>query len=304
MQEISSEFLCSVFEDPILSQNIESVNLTGGELTLRSDVADIVKGLQERCPKLKTITLNSNGFLTDRLEKLILDIRSLNDGFDLYCYLSIDGMESTHDLVRGVKGSYSRVWNSINMLKRLQHDHRFSFSINFTINTLNYLELDNVYENLKKHDIKIDFTYGMRSSMYFQNNELDAIIEEDSQKIRDHVASFLEKIRNDGYLTNSLSYYKNFIQMLGGGIRKVGCIFSNEGFFLHPTGDVYRCWIYDKKIGNVYDQSFSDIWKSELARENAEEIPQRCKTCYNNCYAQFKRLDSIKGMFFRGAHAK
>lgn len=151
-KDMEMDHLLNVFDDPLLAQNIESINLTGGELTLRKDVYDIIKGLLERCHKLRTVTINSNGFLPERLKRLVSNILDLKQyyQFDLYCYLSIDGMSDTHDLVRGVNGSYSKVWDSLNILKSLKKEHDFRFSVNFTINRVNYKELYEVYNNLKK----------------------------------------------------------------------------------------------------------------------------------------------------------
>ncbi len=293
---ISLELFEKIFKDPMLSQHLESINLTGGEPTLRKDLLDIAKLALENCKNLKGITFNTNGMNTNLVVNSIIGLCNLmaTKPFSLQCFLSLDGEQDIHDEVRGVKGAYKDLLNTLEHLDQLKKDYHFNFSLNFTINRHNTRSMEKVYDFCKDNEYKIDYTYSMPSSIYFDNEEqMEAIID---KSYENKVAEFLSSKLMDGQLGNSRSYYRNLIQMLKGGKRKIGCIFQEEGFFLNANGDCYKCWAVDNKIGNIQTDTFSDVWKQANLVENITIVKDKCLDCYNNCYAKYKQIDSIKTM--------
>lgn len=296
--ETALEDLLALFKEPLVADNLQSVNLTGGEPTLREDLVAIAEGILSNCTKLDSITLNSNGLIPERLGNAVEELCRLQKeirDYSLLCYLSVDGLGDMHDKVRGVPGSFEKVMESIDLLGKLSRSSKFSFSINFTINRLNYLEMDKVYAFIVGKGLKIDFTYSMKSSIYFSNDDTERY-KANEESARDYICAFLRGMLGSSNFTFSPSYYRNLIKILHGETRKVGCIFTNEGFFLDPSGDVYRCWAFDMKLGNIREQNFSQIWHGEKAIESGAQIKEQCQNCYNNCYSQYKRIDSIRNI--------
>ena len=117
-----------------------------------------------------------------------------------------------------------------------------------------------------------------------------------TQEEKDYVGSTLTRYMSEGHLTYSRAYYLNLIKMIAGGERRIGCIFTDEGLFIHPSGRVYRCWAYDKLLGNIKKNTISDIWKINCTVEQLENIKNKCRNCYNNCYINYKRIDSIRNL--------
>lgn len=60
--DISLIEIKKVFSDEVICENLESVNLTGGEPLLRKDLLQIIRTIIYYCKKLKVITLNTNGY--------------------------------------------------------------------------------------------------------------------------------------------------------------------------------------------------------------------------------------------------
>ena len=50
-----------------LFRSIEYVGITGGEPTLRRDMVDLVRIMSDNMPRLRKMTLNTNGFVTERV---------------------------------------------------------------------------------------------------------------------------------------------------------------------------------------------------------------------------------------------
>ena len=96
-KEMSISEIIGYLKDPILSDLVE-VDLTGGEPYLREDIADLVlaiAGLKEEgvLPRLRTIIIPSNGFLTDVIvEKVSAILDGINGkGVDFVSVFSLDG---------------------------------------------------------------------------------------------------------------------------------------------------------------------------------------------------------------------
>ena len=91
---------------------ITFLNLTGGEPLLRHDLPYIIARAREL--KFEKIQLSTNAILLTR-EKA----QSLFDCGLTTITVSVDGTEDTHDVIRGVKGSYERCIGALKMLTAL-----------------------------------------------------------------------------------------------------------------------------------------------------------------------------------------
>ena len=63
----------------------------------------------------------------------------------------------------------------------------------------------------------------------------------------------------------------NYIQ---GKKRELPCEMGRDGFFLDPYGDILACNGMNVKqpMGNLYTQTWDDIWKSEQAQKVRETV--------------------------------
>lgn len=97
--------------DELATLGARRVTLSGGELLLRDDWHLIAERLIRRGVRVGIIT---NGFLIGRHIERIRELRRLE-----VIGISIDGTRETHDAIRGVPGSWDRVVEAFDELKRL-----------------------------------------------------------------------------------------------------------------------------------------------------------------------------------------
>ena len=285
-KELSIDDYNKIFSQPILCENISSVNITGGEPFLRKDLLEITNTLLSCCKVLDSVVVNSNGFLTEEICKYFLQLKDQLDSFrriKLFLFLSLDGIGQLHDEIRGVSGAFGLVERTLLKLRDYSH---VDVILNTTVTKYNYTQLEDILCFAEEMNCKIDFTYAMSSEIYFNNVQT---LETADGFVRGEFISFLKQNLKNGTLYNSPSYYRNLIHMLSGKKRKVGCVFSNQGFFLKPDGSVYRCWPIEEVIGNIHTMSFMDIWNNMQPFDQ-----QRCDNCYNNCYYLYKRSNAIQ----------
>jgi MoaA/NifB/PqqE/SkfB family radical SAM enzyme len=132
-------------EKAILKQIHDSgvcgIAFEGGEPLLRTDLANILAF--SRSLPLQT-SLVTNGTL---LESRIDEIASYINGA---IYVSLDGLEKTHDTIRGVNGCFKKAIKGI-----IASKEKVSVTINTTIMTENLHEIEDMVNLAKELDVGI-----------------------------------------------------------------------------------------------------------------------------------------------------
>ena len=113
------------------------------------------------------------------------------------------------------------------------------------------------------------------------NNEIGKLIKiRDSQKqgLRDFDKGFLKISGARGYLEGLMPYFKNMK-------NKTSCFAGNISTYITAEADVLPCYQIRKPIGNLYDNSFSDIWNSKKYNQLRKEFFRRdCENCWWICH--------------------
>jgi len=301
-----------VFSDDLLRSSLESVNLTGGEPTLRDDLAQIAEVIANNCPNLREISLNTNGFLTERLVAVAKEILAiLGKSRKLNIYISLDGIGRIHDQVRGVKNAFGRVDKSLKFLKKLEFSYpNLHVGLNCTISKFNIKELSLVKKYGDKNDLGIGYTFAQRSDMYINSEGIMSSFRLDSKDETNEAVSFLETlIKNPHQIDISKAYYKGLARQIRGAERTLPCIFQTSGFFMEPNGNISPCGVSRSLIwGNVREKSFSTLW-GERTEADIEKILNVCKKCETNCYIDWNdevrpRVDRRKAISILYARCK
>ena len=288
-QELTLEHYNKIFMDEIIKNNVESVNITGGEPTLRKELLRIIDIIVDNCEKLKSITINTNGFIPYSYKKVLDYIIQKDSNIEFYFYFSLDGVLEHHDKIRGVKGFFERLEKTLDVFEEYKEKCDVSVGFNFTITPYSCDNMIEANEYAKKRGLTIDYTLSMPSETYFDNadnNDLWSYSNEQKIKIKNNLLSFLK----ENTLSYNRAYYRNLIKMIDGGTRRIGCIFKENGMFITAEGNVYKCWSDSQKLGNVKEETVSNMW------ENSFNKKVTGSNGYNNCYVNYTRNNSIKGL--------
>lgn len=292
--EISTNKIREVFTNDLFSQ-VEDVSLHGGEPTLRKDLAEICKIIQDNCPKLKRMWISTNGFGAKRIEKRIkkiLNIMNFNNIDPLEINVSIDGLEETHDKIRGIKGGFKQSIKTIQILTELAKEHPIKISMGTVIQPLNLYQVDEVEKLALNLGVPVHFQPLMFDEFFNINNDSDLRF---SKKDLKEFNKLIESKLSNGFSTTNFYWY-DLLSMLNGAQRKSPCAFDRYVFSLYPTGEVLPCsredWIV---FGNVYDQSVDSIWYSRNSKEIRKRMRKEvCPTCTFYCGVEF----SLQKEFF------
>lgn len=139
---------------------ISQINVTGGEPTLRHDLASILI-LASQEANVDAATVFSNGILQDRLieaaEQTISECR-----IQLSFQVSIDGMKALHNTIRGNKDAFQKTISTMKGLLELKQRHPQRVArmiVCTTISKANLHKLTSVIECVREKGFSHSFTF-------------------------------------------------------------------------------------------------------------------------------------------------
>ena len=275
-------------------QNLEGIGFTGGEPFLRRDFVDVVGLFIQRNPDaLISIATNglSPGLIVRRTKEIMERYRPRLLGLSI----SLDGLDSQHDRMRGVKGAYERVLQTV---KTVQGEMDINLGFDFTITPWNYQELWSAYELSKALGVKFIAVFGHHSDFYYANTHVafewnDSLHEavhwvREVARDRGATETLADKLTNPYacFMSKAAEYESTRKPMFR-------CYSGTHSLFLDPYGEVYPCIIRDEKLGNVRTEPFDELWLSSKAAQIRSKIEeQRCQ-CWVGCETVPSLLRSI-----------
>ncbi|MDR2699401.1 MAG: radical SAM protein [Nitrososphaerota archaeon] len=248
-----------------------SVSLTGGEPTLRVDLAEICNHVAKN-----KIYLNTNGLMPQRIKEVIEKV-----GSDLVSVtVSLDGIKDLHDQIRGVN-CFDAAVKTINLCQDASVDVTVLTTISRFNTTnissfMNYLKTEGLFT--QRGDVVFNIARGVKhvfnfdTSIGFYHNPRDdtAVLTLSELQI---VYSQIKP-----YMTNqNRVVWEYSIKMLSEHKKLVTCYAGNMDIVLHANGDVTACE-YSKPFANIKDYNFNilTLWNSK----NADTTRNKLSSCY------------------------
>lgn len=96
--------------------------ISGGEPFLRKDLTNIIKAFSQYCD-VRVVDFPTNGFNPELIFSQTHEICQNITGTDLSVSVSIDGLEATHDYLRGKQGSFNNAIETLHRLKELKKEY-------------------------------------------------------------------------------------------------------------------------------------------------------------------------------------
>lgn len=265
--------------------SFKSLFLTGGEIFLRKDIADLIIFFSNKVEKLSLFT-NGTLLKDDDIEL----IRSLNN---VDVWFSLDGIDDINDFNRG-KETFRKIWDNIKKLagkdiyincviteKNIDHLAEFyDFANENGICKITF-QFPMWYEECTDFSSKYGFDYypGMQGDFDFNfilklNTQIELIktAANNHTEYRFYPQLFCENIKE--YIDGSIREKK---QLTCGDI-------VNSKLKILPNGDVVICEAFRTKIGNMLSEQLEIIWNNEKAKKirktllnsNLTEMCSRC----------------------------
>lgn len=273
-------------------RSLDVVKILGGEPFVRPDIVDLLRGVREIVDPY-VLQVTTNGMLTRRTVDAVKAV-----GWPgLQLRISIDGTERTHDAMRGVSGSWKKVMRTAREVAELKADLGFRLGINFALTDESLDELDEMVALAE--ELGADLVPGVNLSPF-----LDGSIppEERAQKVImiSDVRRALRALTDGrvGYgrqlpvvdrLISRISVARTFRQQLDGQQLRFSCRELRDLMYVLPNGDLVRCGLDHRPVGNLRRQRFDDIWFGEEIREHRARV-DACPGCMQASIQILSRL--------------
>lgn len=277
--------------DDLKSFGVPAVLFSGGEPLARTDTPDLI-GYATKIGLPSTLSTNGiliDDYMADRLANLGLK----------YAGISIDGIPSRHDKLRGMQGAFAA---SLASIERCQ-ERGIKVGVRFTVHALNVDDLDMIFDicqtnkvqrlciyhlayagrgaNMQNLDLTHEQTRAVMDRIFertreiFQNGGDLEVLTVDNHADAGYIISHLEK-------TDPQRAQTVYEKLAGTGGNRSGLSIAS----IDPTGNVHYdqfSWLYN--CGNIRETPFSQIWgepideRIKLLRNRTQHLPSRCREC-------------------------
>jgi MoaA/NifB/PqqE/SkfB family radical SAM enzyme len=258
--------------------------ISGGEPFLRDDIAEICEifYLQN---KIRSIHLPTNGFYTDRIYNYAYNILQKCPEVRLTVGISLDGLEETHERIKGIKGSFEKAVETTKRLSALKEEFdNLNIYIITVVNNMNLKEITRLSEFVK-NNLPVD-GHGpspMRGTSYDKALSPPAPEEWDelSKELIKYHSYWNKKRAASGFkaflATNRTRYlHKTYTAVLKGKKLPFKCLAGTIIGVLEPDGDVKLCELTDA-VGNVRSANYD--FRTILLSGRAREMKKKIKDC-------------------------
>lgn len=272
-----------------------SLSLTGGEPFLREDLKEIIHAFHKNCGT-REVGIATNGTFKESIVETIRSVLEQNVLSNLSVQVSMDGLEDTHDAIRGVKGSFQKAMSTIKELKIIaSHYPAFQLKTALSVQNQNFSELKQYVEYLLPLRIPLRFNI-VRGGSFGVFNLPDSATSGFDPKDQAGTFLSLEDIRAAYTLLKKMSDDSPFhfwparqqriwelsIKMLQEQRCDIPCYASAMESVLYSDGSVSFCEL-STPFANIrkYDCNFEKIWRSEKANKMRPLISRCC--CIHGC---------------------
>ncbi len=229
----------------------------GGEPLLRNDLVDILAF--SRSLPLHTSLITNGTLLESRIDEIAPYINGV-------VYVSLDGLEKTHDAIRGVDGSFKKAVRGIGAAKE-----KVSLTINTTIMTENIDEIESLVGLAKELGTKISVAVAHE----YCNVDASSAKTDKTSKI----AHRLMEMKREGYpLVNSIGYLKVMAKEKKWQCKPWAMV------NIDPNGKVVLpCYVHNDYASSVsiFDNSINEA----VAGFDWKKI-ENCVKCSLHCYVE------------------
>lgn len=267
--------------DQLCDMGTEYFTLSGGEPFVWRHWKELSQHIAD---KKKTLSIVSNGYLIMNDDITFLKkIGMWNIG------LSVDGLKTSHDYIRGIDGAYLRVMAAIRRFKKAG----IKVVVSTSVNQFNFKDLEPMKSYLEDAGVDLWQVQVVNSFGRAGDNKHSMLITKAQYA---ELISFIHRSQNEfkrGHIkmnvmpADSVGYCHGIAADIWGDMEWCGCNAGRYVAGIKSNGDVVGCLsLQDDRFvsGNLKTQKFANIWANDEAFSynrgfNESSLKGECKGC-------------------------
>ncbi|MEW6417138.1 MAG: radical SAM protein [Nitrospirota bacterium] len=261
-----------------LPSSLREINVTGGEPFLRNDIEQVIGNIKQACKDARLV-ISSNGYLYSKIETKMKEILKIDPKSALR--ISIDGLQETHNKIRGFKDGFQKALETLSRAKMIRVK---DLGISMTISSLNVSQIYDVFRLSKKLNVQMTMTAASDSDIYFGNID-ETIKQFNFPEFKQQVCIIArERTKTVKPKEWARAWFEGLlVDFVKDKKRPFGCDAGQGFFYMDSVGNVYGCHIIENYLGNLRDyDTFTTLWKNER-RKDIFEKARKCKKCWMVC---------------------
>src|SRR6478735_6965341 len=231
--------LRAYLSQPFFSE-VSHVGITGGEPTLRKDLVELYRLLPECLPALTGASFISHGMQTTKAVGFYTEVNTLyrSRGLEFSGMISLDGVGTMHDTIRGKKGAFEAATATLLALKQAG----VKVIAACTIVRLNVYALHDLLAWGRQHGIYVRFRVAEFIRRLYNEGCADQIRAFSDKEIR-HLVGFFQLLRDEYEKDETIRRtYLSIQELLTGGERLIGCPYQRGvAVNLSSSGELASC---------------------------------------------------------------
>lgn len=287
------------------SPQLKWLNLTGGEVSLREDVVEVVRLFKNHCPHLEMLNFTTNGIDPEAILRVVQELKTL-DFLYFNVNVSLDGDSKVHNRLRGVSGNFE---NALRTFDGLREIGGVTTHFSFTIYNSNVHSFDAMLEEVRQerpwislHDFHLNLE---NTSAHFYHRDRPQVMRTSEEDRREVKITLLQKMASLSWRSFTsfsgffkMMYHRLAIRFLQTQQTPVPCQALMNSVYLSEHGEVFPCVVWSQSVGSLRDVDFDlkAIWASNRRNELRHQIVSKnCQNCWTPCEAYHSLLTSPLG---------
>lgn len=269
-------------------EHLRWISLTGGEVTDRPDLVELVEGLVAAVgDRLALFQLTTNGIAPDRVRAMFPRILRATRGIPTYVTISLDGLGRDYERVRGVPNGYERVQRSMQALREVAEvEPHLTTGWQVTLSELNASAADALFEAASEGQERPIITMAT-NALTLTSGRADV----DVRRAGPEVVAALRRMWRR-YPARSLRDLPPRLHLgltqrfFATGEAPLPCVAGHSTLTIDPYGGVLQCDSRDAPLARLQDHDLdipamcrSDAFRQGLARWSG------CRECWTPCQA-------------------
>ncbi len=276
-----------IFRNPLFD-SVEHFSLSGGEPTQREDLVEIAQTVLDSCPRIKNMSISTNGLESDLVVETVQRILTLPNCESLNrltVSISLDGSGDTHQKIRKFPQAFERATETIKRLQSLESNTPLHLCSTCVVQPLNLSNLVQLQEFAKGLGLPMSFIPVWVSESFVEDTTGNAPLRLTHQHLERLKVLIGHEMQPDLPLSNFISWQEYF-KIVSGGKRRLPCFLLHHYVGVDSDGTLYTCYAYcPSGYGNARDELPDKIWYSERAKEIRGRLEKdfcpKCTICCN-----------------------